>query len=59
MVLAGGAHALSGAAGTLYLTAACVAAFGIMTPIMNAHSQSIWQSQVPPRCRAGSSVSGA
>ncbi|ACO45605.1 MFS transporter [Deinococcus deserti] len=48
MVLAGAAHALSGAAGTLYLTAACIAAFGLMTPIMNAHSQSIWQSQVPP-----------
>ncbi|MFC5849014.1 MFS transporter [Deinococcus petrolearius] len=47
MVLAGVAHALSGAAGTLALTAAAVAAFGVMTPVMNAHSQSIWQSRVP------------
>lgn len=48
MILAGIAHALSGVAGTLALTAACIAGFGIMTPVMNAHSQSIWQSQVPP-----------
>ena len=47
MVLAGALHALSGVAGTLTLTALCIAGFGIMTPIMNAHSQSIWQSQVP------------
>jgi len=25
-----------------------VAFFGMMTPLMNAHSQAIWQSQVPP-----------
>ncbi|MFC4427371.1 MFS transporter [Deinococcus navajonensis] len=48
MVLAGAAHALSGVAGTLGLTAVCITAFGMMTPVMNAHSQSIWQSQVPP-----------
>lgn len=47
MVLAGAAHALSGAAGTLPLTAAAIAAFGVMTPVLNAHSQSIWQSRVP------------
>ncbi|MFB9991799.1 MFS transporter [Deinococcus oregonensis] len=47
MVLAGAAQALSGVAGTVVLTAAAIAFFGIMTPIMNAHSQSIWQSQVP------------
>jgi DHA3 family macrolide efflux protein-like MFS transporter len=47
MVLAGAAQALSGVAGTVLLTAAAVALFGIMTPIMNAHSQSIWQAQVP------------
>ncbi|WP_051096830.1 MFS transporter [Deinococcus aquatilis] len=47
MVLAGMAQALSGVAGTVVLTAAAIALFGIMTPIMNAHSQSIWQAQVP------------
>ncbi|MDB5045141.1 MAG: transporter [Deinococcus sp.] len=47
MVLAGAAQALSGIAGTVLLTAAAIALFGIMTPIMNAHSQSIWQAQVP------------
>ena len=48
MIAAGTAHALSGVAGSLPLTAACVLAFGVMTPIMNAHSQSIWQAQVAP-----------
>ncbi len=47
MVLAGAAQALSGVAGTVVFTAAAIAFFGIMTPIMNAHSQSIWQAQVP------------
>ncbi|ANE44479.1 MFS transporter [Deinococcus puniceus] len=47
MVLAGAAQALSGIAGTVVFTAAAIAFFGIMTPIMNAHSQSIWQAQVP------------
>ncbi|GMA16164.1 MFS transporter [Deinococcus metallilatus] len=51
MVLAGTAQAASGALGHLgLLVPVCiaVACFGVMTPIMNAHSQAIWQSQVPP-----------
>lgn len=48
MVLAGAAHAASGAFGGLVAVSAAVACFGLMTPVMNAHSQAIWQSQVPP-----------
>lgn len=50
-VLAGAAQAASGALGQPgLLVPVCVAVscFGLMTPIMNAHSQAIWQSQVPP-----------
>lgn len=48
MIGAGAAHALSGVAGTLPLAAACVAFFGLMVVVLNAHSQSIWQLAVPP-----------
>lgn len=48
MVLAGAAHAASGAFGGMVAVSVAVACFGLMTPIMNAHSQAIWQSQVPP-----------
>ncbi|MEW6420337.1 MAG: MFS transporter [Deinococcota bacterium] len=51
LVLAGAAQAASGALGQPgLLVPVCVAVvcFGLMTPIMNAHSQAIWQSQVPP-----------
>ncbi|EYB67835.1 Major facilitator superfamily MFS 1 [Deinococcus phoenicis] len=48
MVLAGAAHAASGVLGALVPVCIAVACFGLMTPVMNAHSQAIWQSQVPP-----------
>ncbi|MBB5233638.1 hypothetical protein [Deinococcus budaensis] len=48
MVLAGAAHAASGAFSGLVAVCLAVAVFGMMTPVMNAHSQAIWQAQVPP-----------
>lgn len=48
MILAGVAQALSGVLGTLIPVCVAVAALGVMTPVMNVHSQAIWQSQVPP-----------
>lgn len=48
VTLAGAAHAASGVLGALVPVCVAVACFGLMTPIMNAHSQAIWQSQVPP-----------
>lgn len=32
----------------LYLTGAMIAVAGFMSPVMSAHSQSIWQNQTPP-----------
>lgn len=48
MVVAGAAHAASGAFAGLVAVCLAVAVFGMMTPVMNAHSQAIWQAQVPP-----------
>ncbi|SMB89892.1 MFS transporter [Deinococcus hopiensis] len=49
VVVAGAAQAASGAAGSLVAVCVAVAACGMMTPVMNSHSQAIWQAQVPPQ----------
>ncbi|PNY80786.1 MFS transporter [Deinococcus koreensis] len=48
MLAAGVAHALTGVAGTLILTCAALGLYGLMVPMISAHSLSIWQTQVPP-----------
>ncbi|AFZ65867.1 MFS transporter [Deinococcus peraridilitoris] len=48
MLVAGLALIAFGLSRNLYLSAAIVALAFAMTPIMNAHSQAIWQTQVPP-----------
>ena len=48
MMAAGVMHALSGVAGTLVLTCVALGVYGLMVPMISAHSLSIWQSQVPP-----------
>ncbi|GAA5513296.1 hypothetical protein Dcar01_02029 [Deinococcus carri] len=47
-LLASAAHAASGVLGALVPVCLAVACFGLMMPLMNAHSQAIWQAQVPP-----------
>lgn len=48
MIVSGLAFAAFGAAGTVLGAAAALLVLGLTFPAMNAHSQSIWQSQVPP-----------
>ena len=48
MIVSGLAFAAFGAAGTVLGAAAALLVMGLTFPAMNAHSQSIWQSQVPP-----------
>lgn len=48
MLVAGVAAVVLGTATTLVIAAAAVFVVEGMLPIMNAHSQSIWQDQVPP-----------
>jgi MFS transporter, DHA3 family, macrolide efflux protein len=47
MLIAGVALALYGFSPLLYLTAAMVFVIDGMVPLMNAHSQTIWQTQTP------------
>jgi MFS transporter, DHA3 family, macrolide efflux protein len=48
MVIAGVAQVLFGLSSLLYFTAAMAFVEQAMVPVMNAHSQSIWQTQTPP-----------
>ncbi|WP_221088003.1 MFS transporter [Deinococcus aquaedulcis] len=48
MVVSGLAFAAFGASATVLGAAAALLVVGLTLPAMNAHSQSIWQSQVPP-----------
>ncbi|MFC6660631.1 hypothetical protein [Deinococcus multiflagellatus] len=48
MVVSGLAFAAFGASATVLGAAAALLVLGLTLPAMNAHSQSIWQSQVPP-----------
>ncbi|MVN88047.1 MFS transporter [Deinococcus sp. HMF7620] len=48
MVVSGLAFAAFGASATVLGAAAALFVMGLTLPTMNAHSQSIWQSQVPP-----------
>ncbi|AZI44741.1 MFS transporter (plasmid) [Deinococcus psychrotolerans] len=48
MILLGAAQLLFGASRSLYLSGAALLLFGLTVPFLNAHSQSIWQGQVPP-----------
>jgi hypothetical protein len=47
MIIAGLAQIVFGLSGMIYLTAAMAFLVTGMTPIMNAHSQTIWQTQTP------------
>lgn len=47
MIVGGAATLVFGLSSLLYLTAAMAFVEGAMTPILNAHSQSIWQTQTP------------
>jgi len=47
MIASGAAQVAFGMSGMLYASGAALLALGFMTPILNAHSQSIWQAQVP------------
>ncbi|MBI4786229.1 MAG: MFS transporter [Chloroflexi bacterium] len=47
MILSGIAEIVLGLSATLYLTAAMAFVLTGMIPIMNAHSQTIWQTQTP------------
>lgn len=47
MIISGAALIVLGISPLIYLTAAMALLFASMTPIMNAHSQAIWQSQTP------------
>ncbi len=47
MILAGIAMIILGLSPWLYVAAAMIAILSGMTPFMNAHSQSIWQTQTP------------
>lgn len=47
MLVASTAQIALGFSGALYVSAALIFVMLAMTPIMNAHSQSIWQSQTP------------
>lgn len=48
MILSGLAQVAFGLSGLVYLTAALAFVVAAMVPILNAHSQAIWQAQVPP-----------
>ncbi|WP_027481990.1 MFS transporter [Deinococcus pimensis] len=48
MIVSAGAQFVFGASTLLFVGAAALAVVGMMVPVMNAHSQSIWQAQVPP-----------
>ncbi len=48
MLVGGLAQALFGWSAQLALSAAALFAMGLTLPFMNAHSQAIWQAQVPP-----------
>lgn len=48
MIISGGCMALLGLSTTVLGAAAALFFMGLTFPAMNAHSQSIWQSQVPP-----------
>ena len=47
LLIAGAATVVYGLSPWLYLTAACAFITGVTIPITNAHSQAIWQGQVP------------
>jgi MFS family permease len=47
LVIAGAVTVVYGFSPWLYLTATCAFVTGVMIPITNAHSQAIWQGQVP------------
>ncbi len=47
MIVAGAAQVAFGLSPYLYLTAAMAFVMGLTMPILNAHSQAIWQSQTP------------
>lgn len=47
MIIAGFAQLVFGLSSLLYLTAAMVFLRSAMSPILNAHSQTIWQAQTP------------
>lgn len=47
MIIEGCAQATFGLSPALYLTAGMAFGMGVMLPIMNAHSQAIWQTQTP------------
>jgi DHA3 family macrolide efflux protein-like MFS transporter len=47
MIVTGAAQIVFGLSALLYLTAAMSFILDAMTPIMNAHSQAIWQTQTP------------
>lgn len=48
MVVMGLAQAALGASERVAFAVAALVCFGLTVPLMNAHSQSIWQAQVPP-----------
>ncbi|WP_161880831.1 MFS transporter [Deinococcus alpinitundrae] len=48
MIVMGAGQFLFGASHQLYLSGAALLLFGLTSPVLNAHSQSIWQGQVPP-----------
>lgn len=48
MIVMGLAEVALGLSQQVVWAAAALVVFGLTTPFMNAHSQSIWQSQVPP-----------
>ncbi|MDQ2809116.1 MAG: MFS transporter [Chloroflexota bacterium] len=47
MILAGVAQVLFGLSGLVYFSAAMAFVLNAMTPLLNAHSQAIWQKQTP------------
>lgn len=47
MIAVGLVLVVFGSSRTLYLSAGAIAVLGVFGPVMNAHSQAIWQAQVP------------